>query len=453
MAQPSSLSLTRAPGAQAGANEAARDTPDVRPRRVVLLIPTRTYRAAPFLAAAAGLGADVVVGSEERPALAGLMGEDCIELDFDQRDESSERLVALAHRRTVDAVLAVDTPALALAAQTSARLGLAGNPVAAIHCALDKQRTRERLGAAGIAQPCYAPLGPDDEPGTVARTIGFPCVIKPRDGAASRGVLRADDAASARHAVDRIRDIVGDPRARLLIEAFVPGPEVAVEGLLTRGRLQVLAVYDKPDRPDGPYFEETLLVTPSTLPAAALDSLHRTTEKAAHAIGLREGPLHAELRIDGTTPRIIEVNPRSIGGHCSRMLRFTHGASLEEVLLRHALGMRFDATPAPGASGVLMLSIPRPGILRGIDGLARARAIPAVEEILISVPTGDHIEPPPAGERYLGFAFARATTTHEVTTALRAVRDCLRVVVEPRQPMGHCLLGRQSLQEKRGPGL
>lgn len=399
--------------------------------RVVLLIPTHTYRASEFIAAATRLDVDVIVACEERPALADLMDDDCIDLDFERLDESASRLVALSHRRPLDAVLAVDAPALTVAAEASSRLGLRTNPVDAIGCALDKQCTRKQLAAHQIAQPAYAPLDHTEDAGAVAAGLGFPCVIKIRNGSAGRGVIRADDADGARLAAQRIRAIADDPGAALLVEAFVPGREVAVEALLTAGELQLLAVYDKPDQSDGPHFQESMLVTPSTLAEPEFDAVRDTTGRAARAIGLHEGPIHAELRVERGIAKLIEVNPRSIGGHCSRMLRFSVDSSLEDVLLRHALGLPFDTTAPTDAAGVLMLPIPAAGVLRRVEGLARARGIPGIEDIHVSVPAGDSIEPPPEGDRYLGFAFARAPKPDQVTAALHAVRATLEVVVDP----------------------
>jgi biotin carboxylase len=262
----------------------------------------------------------------------------------------------------------------------------------------------------------------------LASELGFPVVVKPLSLSASRGVIRADDDAELDAAVARIRAMLDDPGEPLLVESFVPGAEVAVEGVLRGGALETLAVFDKPDPLDGPYFEETIYVTPSRLPAEAIAQVEATASAAAAALGLSEGPVHAELRVDGDRVTLLELAARSIGGLCSRALRFGAGVSLEEVILRHALGM------PPGhlrreelASGVMMLPIPRAGVLREVGGLEEARAVPGVAGLEISIAPGKSVLPLPEGDRYLGFLFAKADTPEQVEQALREAHAKLQV--------------------------
>jgi biotin carboxylase len=249
--------------------------------------------------------------------------------------------------------------------------------------------------------------------------VGFPCVLKPLTRSGSQGVIRADTPQEAQAAAERIRSILDDPQAELLVESFVPGEEVAVEALLTDGQLELLAVFDKPDPLDGPYFEETIYVTPSRKPAAVLREVEAAAAKAAAALGLTDGPVHAEMRT-GAEVKVLELAARSIGGLCSRSLRFGLGVSLEEVILRHALGL------PPGhlrredlASGVMMLPIPRAGILKEVRGQDEARAVEGIAGLEISVARGKAVVPLPEGDRYLGFLFAKADTPERVEQALR----------------------------------
>jgi biotin carboxylase len=220
--------------------------------------------------------------------------------------------------------------------------------------------------------------------------MGYPCVLKPLALSASRGVIRADDPAQFVAAVRRIAAILrqmdpapdGDAARVLLVEEFVPGREVALEGLLRGGTLETLALFDKPDPLDGPFFEETLYVTPSRLPDPLQARIRHTAQDACKALGLVEGPVHAELRVNDRGPWIIEVAARSIGGLCSRTLRFGTGMTLEEVILRHALGWPIASLArAGGASGVMMLPIPRAGRLRAVRGRETAERVPGIEEV------------------------------------------------------------------------
>jgi biotin carboxylase len=284
---------------------------------------------------------------------------------------------------------------------------------------------RRALAAAEVPQPRFALA---DDPAALP-DVGFPCVVKPVGLSASRGVIRADDAAGARAAAARVRAIADGP---ILVEEYVPGVEVAVEGLLRASALEVLAVFDKPDPLVGPYFEETIYVTPSRLPEPTLVRIGELTGRACAAMGLVEGPVHAEVRVDGERAWVIEVAARSIGGLCARALRFGAGIALEELILRHALRMPLDGlTRERDASGVMMLPIPRRGTLRGVRGREAARAVPGVTGLDITVPLGRVVEPLPEGDRYLGFLFARGDTPAEVEAALRAGHAALTIDIAP----------------------
>ena len=320
--------------------------------RVLLLLPSATYRAADFLDAARALDVEVVVASEQRQTLAGAMGDRALHLDLHDPDAAAEAIVALARRSPLDAVVAVDDQGVLVAAEAAARLGLPANPPAAVAATRDKAMMRRALARAGVPQPAYRVVGPEDDVAAVASELGYPCVVKPVSLSGSRGVIRADDPAATEAAATRVRRILDDahedPDGPLLVERFVDGDEVALEGLLRAGRLEVLTVFDKPDPLDGPYFEETIYVTPSRKDPATLATIASRTADAIGAIGLREGPIHAELRVSGDDVFVLEVAARSIGGLCSRALRFGAGVRLEELILRHALGLPLDGVRAGG---------------------------------------------------------------------------------------------------------
>jgi biotin carboxylase len=393
--------------------------------RVLLLLPTSTYRAPDFVRAAARLGVDVIVGSEEEQALAAGMGDRAVVVPLDDPAVAADTIVALDHRAAVDAVVAVDDRGVLAAAAAGERLGFPHNPPEAVAATRDKASMRTALAAAEVPQPRFAVAqGVDSLP-----DFAFPWVMKPLDRAGSQGVIRVDDADAARAGVARIDAIAPGP---LVVEEYVPGVEVAVEGLLRDGALEPLAVFDKPDPLVGPYFEETIYVTPSRLSAATLARVHDVAARACVAIGLVEGPVHAELRVDGDRVWVIEVAARSIGGLCARALRFGAGIALEEVILRHALGMPLDGLARESAaSGVMMLPIPHAGVLRAVDGQDAARAVPGITGLEITVPRGRRVVPLPEGDRYLGFLFARGKTPAEVEAALRAAHDALEITIDP----------------------
>ena len=397
--------------------------------RILLLLPTATYRAPDFLAAAAHLGVDVVVGSEHRQALSGSMGDRAVLVSLTDVAAAVDAIVALHRRSPLDAVLAVDDPGVAIASAAAATLGLRHNPPDAIAATRDKTIMHARLGAASLRQPEYRIVPPGGDVVAAAQQIGYPCVVKPVSRSASQGVIRVNDATEADAAGVRIRAMIANCPESLLVERFVPGDEVAAEGLLTGGRLEVLAVFDKPDPLDGPFFEETIYVTPSRQPPAILTEIETIAAQAAAALGLREGPIHVELRIGpGGEVTILELAARSIGGLCARALRFGAGVSLEEVIIRHALGMGLGGlTREPQASGVMMLPIRAAGVLNHVSGQKRALAVEGVVGLDISIVSGRSVVPLPEGDRYLGFIFARGTTPQFVEAALRRAEACLDV--------------------------
>jgi len=414
---------------EAGVNPAAAQP------RVLLLVPARTYRATDFLAAADRMGLDLVVGSDGALPLG---GRPVVHISLSDVPGSINRIMACGKR--FDAVVAADTPMLVPAAMVAEQLRLPHNAVEALIAAADKGVQRRRWAEAVVPQPAYriVPAGaPEDALRAAAAETGFPCVVKAVSLSASQGVLRADDPAAAAAAAKRIRRVLaaaGLPGAEpLLVEEYLPGPELSIDGLLSAGRLTVTAVFDKPETPQGPTFAETVLITPSCLPGPVLAAAVATAGRAARALGLSHGPIHAEFRIDQrggpARPAMLELAARSIGGLCSRALRFGSGTSLEELVLANALGRPAPRCHVTRPAGVLMLPVPRPGVLRAVEGRAAAAAVPGITGLTITIPAGQRVRPLPDGDRYLGFVFAEGGTCEEVQQALAAARRQLRVVI------------------------
>jgi len=403
--------------------------------RVLLLVPARTYRAADFLTAASRLGLDLVVGSDGALPLG---GRPVVPVSPGDPERSADRMAGIG---PVAAVVAADTPMLIPAAVIAGRMGLPHNPVDAVTAACDKAAQRRRWAAAQVAQPTFRVVpaaAPEDVLRQAAAEVGLPCVVKATSLSASQGVLRADDPAAAVTAARRVRQVLTTadrpPDEPLLVEEYVPGPELSIDGLLTAGTLTVTAVFDKPWTPEGPTFEETLLITPSRLAEPVLAAAICAAGQAARALGLTHGPIHAELRIDErggqARPVMLELAARCIGGLCSRALRFPAGTSLEEMVLAHALGRPVPGHHGGRPSGVLMLPVPRPGVLRAVEGQAEAAATPGITGLSITIPVGQRVRPLPEGDRYLGFIFAEGETQDQVERTLGAARERLRVVIE-----------------------
>ena len=407
--------------------------------RVLLLLPSTTYRAEAFLDAARTLGLDVTVGLERTAVLIDRPQFDWLSLNFSEPERSAGSVLEYARTHPIHAVLGVDDTTAVLAAQLAAALNLPHNSVESVSAARNKYRMRAVLHAHGVRVPRFVRCSIFDDPGSLAERISYPCVVKPLVLSASCGVIRANDHTELTSAIERVTALLhrlgvakaSEAGRQLLVEDFVPGQEVALEGLLTAGSLRVLALFDKPDPLDGPFFEETIYVTPSRLARRVQAEIAVCTERAAAALGLREGPIHAELRINDEGVWMIEMAARSIGGRCSRALRFTGRLSLEELILRHAVRIDLPSFDREGgAAGVMMLPIPRAGVLRDVDGLEAARSVSGIEEVTVTVALGDVLVPLPEGTRYLGFIVARSAAPADVEAALRQAHARLTFVID-----------------------
>jgi biotin carboxylase len=396
--------------------------------RLLLLLPTTTYRTEAFIDAATRLGVELVCASERPSTLEGLSPNSLVTLDFADPLGSAETIARFAHSRPIDAVVGVDDLTTVTAAAIGQRLGMKANALPAVSAARDKHAMRRCLAEAGVPVPRFRLVELANDPASAARKTKYPCVLKPLMLSASRGVIRANDPGEFVAAFERIAAILARPdaappagaRRALLVEEFVPGCEIALEGLLVGGSLHVLAIFDKPDPLDGPFFEETIYVTPSRLPAATQSRVAAVTRDACSALGLTEGPIHAELRVNDRGPFVLEVAARSIGGLCARTLTFGTGLSLEELILGHALGRPLESLERERrAAGVMMIPIPRAGRLVSVSGAEAARAVEAIEDVVITMHPGQEVIPLPEGWQYLGFIFARAETPSAVEGALR----------------------------------
>ena len=398
----------------------------------MLLLPTTTYRAAAFVEAARRIGAELTVASEQPSTFETANPAGLLTLDLKHTERAVQAATEFHRAHPIHAVIGVDDDTAIVAAAIAQGLGLKGNDTRAAQAARNKHRQRELLAAAEVPVPRFALFNLDEDLREVAKTISYPCVIKPLELSASRGVMRADNPAQFVARQERLRTIVCEPAAQFLAEEFVPGYEVALEGLLINRRLHVLAVFDKPDPLDGPYFEETIYVTPSRVPAGLQSAIAQCAERAARALGLSEGPIHAELRYNERGPWLIEMAARPIGGRCSAALRFgKDSTTLEEIILRQALGMPVASLQREQlAAGVMMIPIPGPGSLREVRGVAEAKAEPLIEDVQITAHVGERLVPFPEGSRYPGFIFARGPTPDAVESALRAAHRKLAFVLE-----------------------
>ena len=437
--------------------------------RVLVLATTTGYQTRAFGEAATRLGVELVFATDRCHLIEDPWQDGAIPIRFYDEDAAVSAIVDAARERPIDGVLVVGDRPTVIAARVAAALGLPGHPPEAAAIARHKQRTRESLRDAGLPTPWFLPfsLTPNPRnptnlpnppnPPNLPNPESYPCVLKPVSLSGSRGVMRVDDPVELAAALDRLRAIVRSPDIRAerndahdaaLLEGFIPGREYAVEGLMHHGQLHVLALFDKPDPLDGPFFEETIYVTPSSAPGSVQRTVGDHIARAAAAIGLHHGPIHAECRVGDGGVFVLEVAARPIGGLCARSLRFCpipnpqslipnppSPIPLEELLLRHALGEAPGWRRETDASGVMMIPIPRRGLLRAVDGVDAARRVPHIVHVEITAKIDQRLLPLPEGASYLGFIFARAAGAADVEGALRDAHARLRFAIDPELPV------------------
>jgi len=427
---------------------------DVSKSRVLLLCTTTGYQAQSFVDAAEKLGLEVVFGTDRCHVLDDPWGDDAIPLRFENPEQNTRKIVEVARERPFAAIVQIGDRATETAALASKALGLLNHPPEAAEACRDKYLARGRLRQAALNVPDYQRFPLDTDPrqllATGAVTMDIPRVLKPLALSASRGVIRANTPEEFVRAFGRVRTLLKSPEVGVLreetsnfiqVETYIQGAEVAVEAIVDRGRLRVLAIFDKPDPLTGPFFEETIYVTPSRMSRKAQQGIVETLSKAAAALGLYHGPVHAELRIKSGGIWVMEVAARSIGGLCSRALRFEiplvdKGVSLEELLIRLMLGLDVSRIYREDtASGVMMIPIPEAGFYQETQGLSEARSVAGIEDVVITAKVLQKLVPLPEGSSYLGFIFARGSAPEFVEYALRRAHEKLRFVISPALPV------------------
>ena len=419
-----------------------------RTPRVLLVAATTGYQIRAFGDAAERLGVTLVFATDRCHQLDDPWRDGAIAVRFHDEAASVRAIVASTVDGPIDAVVAVgDRPAL-MGALAARALSVPAHPPEAVRVAGNKLMTRVRLHEADLPSPRFWSVPPDTDPASLRGRVTFPCVVKPLTLAASRGVMRADTPEAFEGAVARLRRMLSGPDVQalrdpandaVLVEEYIPGREVAVEGVVTNGELRIFALFDKPDPLVGPYFEETVYVTPDSLSEVGRRRVVKQSAAAVAALGLTYGPFHAECRLSNRGVVVLEVGARPIGGLCSRVLRFDGPrgpCALEEVLLRHALGRPVaDYCVTSEASAVMMIPVPRGGIFKGVRGLDAARSETHIEDIIVTAKAGQQLVPWPEGASYPGFIFARGPRPDDVVAAVRAAHQRLSFEIAPAIPV------------------
>ena len=381
------------------------------------------------------MGIEALVASRGEYSLISEL-HDGLHIKLDDLESALASIVTAAEETPFSGILGCDDGTVELAARAAERLGLPHNPPHAARLSRRKDLARAHLAQTGCAVPTHRLIDLHQCLQQQMTGLSWPCVIKPLHLSASRGVIRADSPAAFIAACERIGIIItgsGDEfeTRHLLVEDYIDGTEVAYEGYLNNGELSTLALFDKPDPLQGPYFEETIYVTPSRLNQATQARIQHRVAQACTAYGLNTGPIHAELRIDKQDAWLLEVASRTIGGDCARTLDQGSDFSLEELTISLATGKPVDGTPPEEARGVMMIPIRNSGILRRVEGISAARSVANIEKVDIIIREGNELIPLPEGNQYPGYIFARGDTPGEVVSALRTAHAHLKFVVAP----------------------
>lgn len=408
--------------------------------RVLIIAPHGSYRTSPFIKAANKLNIDVLIASQGEHSIVSDYVQG-LHIDFQNESLAIKTILAEAKKQAFSGIIGTDDVTTELAAHVAEKLFLPHNDPQAVKIAQRKDLARLSLKQSAVKIPEFDLLTTTKSLSEQTIQVNFPAVIKPVALSASRGVIRVNNEQELEQAVERVTKMLAEERQIdiaireiLLLEEFIPGKEVAIEAMLHNGELDVLAIFDKPDPLDGPFFEETYYLTPTSFSEKIQREIKQTVLESCQAYGLKEGPVHAECRINENGVWILEVAARTIGGMCGRLLSLGTGYSLEELVLLHAMGQRVEIKTIKSSElglGVLMIPIPSAGILKRVEGLLEAQRIPFINEVSIEVRDGYELVPLPEGNSYLGFIFAEAPTVEEAEQALRDAHACLNIVIAP----------------------
>ena len=414
-------------------------------KRILLLFTTTGYNAQDFIEAARKLNIKVIPGTDRCDVLDDPWKDGALPLRFTRPSEAAQKIMDYARNHPIDAIISVGDSTTIAGALATRKLRLIGNSPESVKSCHSKLLSRKILKKAGLPVPRFRSILLSQDAKKLSKSINFPCVLKPLSLSTSQGVIRANDCTSFVKAFHRVQKLLQLPRIQkyqpfdldqILVEDYLDGQEFALEGLLNNGKLKTLALFDKPDPLQGPFFEETIYTTPSRLPTRLQKELLSCCQKASQALGLTDGPIHAELRLNREGPWIIEIAPRTIGGLCSRALRFGIGMSLEEIHIRHKFKMPIPSLKLKDRSaGVMMLPIKRKGILRRVSGLKQALSIQGIVDVTVTAKKGQLLIPPPEGDSYLGFLFARGSSSEKVEKTLKTAHQQLSFDVYPEVPV------------------
>jgi hypothetical protein len=388
-------------------------------KKVLLVIPEKSYKSNDFVVAAKRLKIPFSIITDSQQ-VSERLSDNIIVYNF-QKDISLEILEKL---KNITHILPVDHSSLEFAAKLRDLLSATGNSYVSVMNAMDKYKSRTIFNDVTEVKIKNAYINDPKDLITFMSKINIG-VLKPTRGTASNKVIKV-----TQQNMDQllIQNIIKDcDENELIIEEFIEGDEYAFEGILIDSKLSKFVVFEKPLAFVEPYFEESIYITPSNLSNEIIESVHKRLQKACQKLGLTNGPIHAEFKISNNEVFLIEINPRMIGGLCSRCLSFgLFKQSLEElILLSFSTGKFKKVELLSNYVGVLMLPVPKSGKFISINH-NEIMKIENVSSVDITVSKNTLLQMPPNGERYLGFVFSQGENKSVV---MRALESAIKIAV------------------------
>ncbi len=392
-------------------------------KKLLLVIPENSYKSNDFVVAAEKLGIDFLIITDSEQVSSKFSDTVIInKFDAELNKNNLKKLKDVTH------VLPVDHSALKFSGYLVDLLEVKGNKLESINLSMNKYESRKIFNSLLDIKVNNEIIKNIDDVNTFINKNGT-SVLKPIYGTASKSVLKINNVEKNKEQIEKLMQDCFDQD--LVIEEYIDGKEYALEGTIINSELKKIVIFDKPVEYKHPYFEESIYITPSELSSEAEKRVVSIVDKACKKIGLEDGPVHVEFKINENQIFIIEINPRMIGGLCSRCLSFgLFKVSLEEIILHAFMNNELkNIELLNNYVGVLMIPTPKSGKFISINK-EELENIPNISNVEITVPEGSDLLEPPYGDKYLGFAFSQGIDKKTVNESLLTAMNLANPIIE-----------------------
>ena len=392
-------------------------------KKLLLVIPENSYKSNDFVFAAEKLGIDFMIITDSEQVSSKFSDTVIInKFDAELNKNNIKKLKDVTH------VLPVDHSALKFSGYLVDLLEVKGNKLESINLSMNKYESRKIFNSLLDIKANNEIIKNIDDINIFINKNGT-SVLKPNYGTASKSVLKINNVEKNKEQIEKLMQDCFDQD--LVIEEYIDGKEYALEGTIINSELKKIVIFDKPVEYKHPYFEESIYITPSELSSEAEKRVVSIVDKACKKIGLEDGPVHVEFKINENQIFIIEINPRMIGGLCSRCLSFgLFKVSLEEIILHAFMNNELkNIELLNNYVGVLMIPTPKSGKFISINK-KELENIQNISNVEITVPEGSDLLEPPYGDKYLGFAFSQGIDKKTVNESLLTAMNLANPIIE-----------------------